>query len=122
MDAEPKETSVAKPTAAPGLTVVYHQYSDRAPTVDTPAGPVRVDAEILDRIADVAQSVPLTAEDVAEAEPLPAGAGGSRVSDVSMSVSGPRCRGAADRRHGRCRSGVPDGTVLELCSGIRHLR
>jgi len=59
--------------AAPGLTVVYHQYADRASTVDTPDGPVRVSPEIVERIVDVAQAVTLTAEHVARAEPVPDG-------------------------------------------------
>ena len=52
---------------------MYHQYADRPSTVDTPDGPVRVSPEIVERIADVAQAVTLTAEDVARAEPLPDG-------------------------------------------------
>lgn len=64
----------AKTSPAPGLTVVYHQYADGTSTVDTADGPVRVDAEVVDRVADVAQTVTLTAADVAEPKPLPDGA------------------------------------------------
>ena len=61
-------------TAAPALTVVYHQYGDAISTVDTADGPVRVDPDVVDRIADVAQTVTLTAADLAASEPLPDGA------------------------------------------------
>ncbi|MEM7165909.1 MAG: HNH endonuclease [Planctomycetota bacterium] len=122
----PSVSTVDDHSVAPGLTVVYHRYTDGVSTVDTHDGPVRVAAEVVDRIADVAQQVTLTATDVAEQEPLPEGEvdkpNSSTLANKVRKRDGERCANpSCERRHSLHAHHIQfrkDGGRTALCNEI----
>lgn len=92
--------------APSAVAVVYHQCPDcAASTVETRDGQVRVDADVVDRVTDIAETTTITPEELAEPAPLPPGEidvpNSSRLAHKVRSRDGHRCANpGCDRRQG----------------------